>query len=508
MKNKVISEQEKIGFFIKELREHRGMTQEEFAKELGTSQSSIPRIEKGEQNLTTELLSKIGKVLNHKIVSINDSIDFQVNGGKKLSGSIKTNFSKNGSVGLLCASLLNSGTTTLHGIARIEEVSRVIEILESIDVGVKWIDQNSIKITPPKKFDLSKINVQSAIKTRSIVMFMGPLIHKLKSFSIPHAYGCNLGKRTIAAHIYALDEVGIKVKTTNKSYDVSAKKIKAGQSIVMYETGETACENILFAAALIPGITTISFMSNNYMVQEICFFLEKLGVKIDGIGTSTLIVHGVEKINQDVEYTNSEDPIESMMFISAGIVTDSNITITRSPIDFLALELEKMKRMGLKYKILKRYYSYNGKTKLADIEIFPSKLTAPQDKIHANIYPGINIDNLPFFVPIAIRAKGQTMIHDWYYENRAIYLTELNRLGADITLADPHRLYIQGGTVLKPAQVVCPPALRPSMVILISMLGANGTSILRNVYMINRGYEEIAERLNSIGADIKIIKGN
>jgi UDP-N-acetylglucosamine 1-carboxyvinyltransferase len=162
--------------------------------------------------------------------------------------------------------------------------------------------------------------------------------------------------------------------------------------------------------------------------------------------------------------------------------------------------------MNLKYKILKRYYSYNERTKLADIEIFPTKLRALADKIHSNPYPGINIDNLPFFVPIAIRANGQTMIHDWVYENRAIYFTELNRLGANITLADPHRVYIQGGTPLKAAQVVCPPALRPSMVILISMLAAPGTSILRNVYMINRGYEEIAKRLNSIGADIKIIK--
>ena len=116
------------------------------------------------------------------------------------------------------------------------------------------------------------------------------------------------------------------------------------------------------------------------------------------------------------------------------------------------------------------------------------------------------MDNLPFFVPIAIKAKGQTMIHDWVYENRAIYFTELNRLGASVTLADPHRVYIQGGTPLKAAQVVCPPALRPAMIILIGMLGANGTSILRNVYMISRGYEEIADRLNSIGADIKIIK--
>jgi UDP-N-acetylglucosamine 1-carboxyvinyltransferase len=437
---------------------------------------------------------------------IGNSIDFQVNGGRKLHGTIKTNFSKNGSVGLLCASLLNSGTTTLHGIARIEEVSRVIEILESIGVKINWLDKNTVKIVPPKILNLKNLNIESAVLTRSVVMLIGPLIHKFPSFSLPHAQGCSLGKRTIAAHIYALEELGVKIKTTNKSYDISAKKLKPAKNIVMYETGETACENILFASALIDGNTTISFMSNNYMVQEICFFLETLGVKIDGVGTSTLTVHGVAEINKNVEYWNSEDPIESMMFISAGIVTDSKLKITHCPIDFLSLELEKLKRMNLKFKISKEYFSYNKRTKLADIEIFPSKLKALEDKIHANIYPGINIDNLPFFVPIAIRAKGQTMIHDWFYEVRMIYMTELNRLGANVTLADPHRLYIQGGTPLKPAQVVCPPALRQSMVILISMLGAGGTSILRNVYMINRGYEEIAERLNSIGADIKIIR--
>ncbi len=433
------------------------------------------------------------------------STDFEVKGGKKLSGTIKTNFSKNGSVGLLCASLLNKGTTTLHGIARIEEVNRVIEILESIGVVVKWQDQNTVIITPPKKFKLENMNIESAIKTRSVVMLIGPLIHALASFSLPHAQGCTLGRRTIAAHTFALEELGIKIKTTTQNYKISASKLKPAE-IVMYESGDTACENVLTACALIEGTTTINFASANYMVQEVCFFLEVLGVKIDGIGTSSLTVHGIKEINKNVEYWNSEDPIESMMFISACIVTDSKLTITRCPIDFLSLELEKLKRMNLKYKILKKYFSYNGRTKLADIEIFPSKLKALADKIHSNPYPGINIDNLPFFVPIAIRAKGQTMIHDWVYENRAIYFTELNRLGANITLADPHRVYIQGGTPLKPAQVVCPPALRPSMIILISMLAAPGTSILRNVYMISRGYEEIAKRLNSIGADIKILK--
>lgn len=499
------TELQKIGNFIKELRERRGLTQDAFARELETSQSAVARMEKGEQNFSTELLSKISNVLDHQIVSINNSIDFQINGGKKLNGSIKTNFSKNGSVGLLCASLLNKGKTTLHGIARIEEVYRVIEILESIGVSVKWIDHNSIMITPPSIFKMSNINIESSVRTRSVIMLIGPLIHLLPSFSLPHASGCKLGKRTISAHLYALEGIGVRIKTTNTEYKIENKKLKPAD-IVMYEAGDTACENILMAVAKINGITRIKFASANYMVQEMCFFLEKLGVKIEGIGTSVLTIHGIKDINMDIEYWNSEDPIESMMFISAAVVTDSLLTITRCPIDFLSLELEKLKRMGLKYKIIKKYKSHNEKTNLVDLQIFPSKLKALEDKIHANPYPGINMDNLPFFVPIAIKAKGQTMIHDWVYENRAIYFTELNRLGANITLADPHRVYIQGGTPLKPAQVVCPPALRPAMIILIGMLGASGASILRNVYMINRGYEEIAERLNSIGADIKIIK--
>ncbi len=498
--------QQKIGNFIRELRERQGMTPENFAGFLGTSLPEVNRMESGEINFTTEVLGKISEVLGHQLVSLNYSTDFQINGGRKLSGSITTNYSKNGSVGLLCASLLNKGTTVLHGIARIEEVNRVIEIMESIGVSVTWTDKNTVRIQLPDEFTMESINVASAIKTRSVIMLIGPLIHRLSGFSIPHASGCKLGKRTISAHTYALEELGVKIKTTHDDYQITSPGSFKPRDIVMYEAGDTACENILMAASKIPGKTVIRFASANYMVQEICFFLEKLGVRIDGIGTSTLVVHGKKEIRQDIEYWNSEDPIESMMFISAAIATDSELEITRCPIDFLSLELEKLKKMNLKFKITRRYKSENGRTSLVDLKVYPSKLVALEDKIHANPYPGLNMDNLPFFVPIAIKAKGQTMIHDWVYENRAIYFTELNRLGANITLADPHRVYIQGGTPLKAAQIVCPPALRPAMIILIGMLGAQGTSILRSVYMINRGYEEIAERFNKIGADIRILK--
>lgn len=196
-----------------------------------------------------------------------------------------------------------------------------------------------------------------------------------------------------------------------------------------------------------------------------------------------------------------------MFFISAGIVTKSKLSITRCPIEFLTLEMEKLKRMGLKYTMSKKYLAKNGRTNLVDITIMPSKLTAPHDKIHTQPFPGINNDNLPFFVPIACFAEGQTLIHDWTWENRAIYFTELNRLGADIKLLDPHRALVTGISKLRGAQIVSPPALRPTAIILIAMLAAEGQSLLRNVYSIKRGYANIAERLNSIGAKITVIRG-
>ncbi|MEK7143456.1 MAG: UDP-N-acetylglucosamine 1-carboxyvinyltransferase [Patescibacteria group bacterium] len=498
--------QEKIGYFIKNLREERGLTQGQLAGELGTSQSAVARMEAGRQNFSTKELLKISRILNRKIFSLPESLDFQIRGGKKLSGSITTNFSKNGSVTLLCASLLNKNKTTLHGISRIEEVYRLIEIIESIGVSVRWIGKNSVEVLPPQKYSLKKLDKEAASKIRSSIMLIGAIIHRHKKFNLPHAGGCKMGNRTIAAHRYGLEKLGVDIMTKENHYAIKTRKLKSAD-IVMYEAGDTATNNLLMAAALIPGKTVIRFASPNYQVQELCFFLEKMGVKIDGIGTTNLIVHGISEFDSPLLYHNSEDPIESMMFISAAATTGSRLGIKRAPIDFLSVELIKLEKMGLRFSVTKKYKSYNGRTDLVDITVYPSKLKALSDKIHALPYPGINSDNLPFFVPIATQAEGTTLIHDWMWENRAVYFTELNRLGAQITLADPHRVFITGRTKLKSAQVVCPPALRPAMIILIAMLAAPGVSILRNVYSINRGYEEIASRLNSIGADIEVLGG-
>lgn len=499
--------QQKIGELIARIRNQKALTQKELADKLGTSQSAINRIEAGKQNVTLEMLARISDVLNKELISLNNnSLNLKIDGGHKLHGSIDVKVSKNATVGLLCAALLNKGTTTFKKAPKIEEVHRLLEVSQSIGVKVTWLDNGDLELKPPKKLTLDKMDVKAAKRTRSVIMYLGALMHSYKEFKLPYAGGCKLGKRTVAPHLYALEEFGVEVVTKNNYYQASVKKRQA-RDVTLYEMGDTVSENTLMAAALTDGITIIRNISSNYMVQDMCFFLEACGVKIDGIGTNTLTVHGIKEINKDITYAASEDPIEAFSFIAAAITTNSHVTIKRCPIDFLRVELLRLEKMGCKFRISKPYFAENGRTELVDITtIETDSLRAPEDKIAALTHPGINMDNLPFFAPIVARARGTTLIHDWSYEDRAIYLTELRKLGVDVRLADPHRAYITGPSKFEPADIIAPAALRPAVIILITMLAAPGTSILRNIYSITRGYEDFSERLNSLGARITVLR--
>jgi len=499
----------KIGKLIQETRQSRGMTQSQLAEALNTSQSAINRIEKGGQNISLEMLARISDVLSSELVSLNKSgkINFKINGGKKLSGEIEVKTSKNAAVGLLCASLLNHGTTIIRRVARIEEVNRIIEVLQSIGVKVRWLNtQNDLEIIPPAKLKLDQMDIEAAKRTRSVLMLLGPLLHQYKDFKLPFAGGCSLGTRTVEPHMAGLAPFGLSITASNEYYHATVQEKTVSKTILLTERGDTTTENVIMAAALYDGEVTIRNASPNYMVQDVCFFLQKLGVKIEGIGTTTLRIRGLRSINQNVEYFPSEDPIEAMSFIAASIVTDSEITIKRAPIEFIEIELAILENMGLKYNISQEYLGRNGHTRLVDITIFHSSLIAPKDKLHSMPFPGVNMDNLPFLGLIATVAEGRTLVHDWSYENRAIYFTELTKLNAKIELVDPHRVYISGPTRWKPADIVTPPALRPSVVIMLAMLAAPGVSILRDVYSINRGYEDFANRLNLLGAEIETLR--
>jgi UDP-N-acetylglucosamine 1-carboxyvinyltransferase len=375
-------------------------------------------------------------------------------------------------------------------------------------VRTRWINGGvDLEIVPPSELDMAAIDADAAVRTRSIIMFFGPLLHRMDRFKLPYAGGCDLGTRTIEPHMIALRRFGLDIAATEGQYHaVVDRSVSPDRPIVLTERGDTVTENALLAAARHDGVTVIRNASSNYMVQDLCFFLEALGVKVEGIGTTTLTVHGVPDIDVDVDYSPSEDPVEAMSLLAAAVVTESELTVRRVPIEFLEIELAVLEEMGLDHDRTPEYVADNGRTRLVDLTVRPSKLEAPIDKIHPMPFPGLNIDNVPFFAAIAAVAQGKTLIHDWVYDNRAIYLTDLNRLGGRLQLLDPHRVLVEGPTRWRAAEMMCPPALRPAVVVLLAMMAAEGTSVLRNVYVINRGYEDLAERLNSIGAQIETFR--
>ncbi|WP_307498296.1 UDP-N-acetylglucosamine 1-carboxyvinyltransferase [Arthrobacter woluwensis] len=495
-----------LASWLRDARSEKGWTQGKLAEELGTSQSAVARMETGKQNLSLRMIRRLEDLFEATLLTPARPrvTHLRVEGGHQLSGAVDVNSSKNAGVALLLASLINRGTTTLRRLARIEEVNRIVEVLASIGVECTWLNDNDLQIRRPAVLDLDAMDVDAARRTRSVIMLLGPLLDEREEYQLPYAGGCDLGTRTVEPHMQALRQFGLAVEAKSGFYLVQAPEADSkDRTFVLTERGDTVTENAIMAAAHRTGTTVIRNASPNYMVQDLCFYLQMLGVTIEGIGTTTLRITGRTNINQDIEYFPSEDPIEAMSLITAGIVTNSEVTVRRVPIEFMEIELAFLQHMGQELEISGEYVARNGHTRLVDVTTKPSKLHASVDKIHPMPFPGMNIDNLPFFAVIAANAEGQTMIHDWVYENRAIYLTELNRLGANVQLLDPHRIYVNGPTKWRAAEIGCPPALRPAACLLLAMLAARGTSTLRNIYVIERGYADLADRLNSIGARIE-----
>ncbi len=427
-----------------------------------------------------------------------------INGGKKLRGTIVNQSAKNSAVAILCAAVMIRGKVSLVDLPEIEEVDRIIELLQSIGLKIVKKEKGKIELDASEELQMEMIDRHASEVTRSSVLLWGALAARSKGYRLYKSGGCRLGNRTVRPHWYALEKFGVKIESKADFYEVKNSALHSAD-IVMYESGDTTTENAVMAAVLSPGVSTIKMASANYMVQDLCYFLNEAGAKIEGIGTTTLTITGVKTLKPVKDYPIMPDPIVAMTFLSAAITTGSRLTVKNCPLEFLELELCKLEVLGQKFKIKDKRKSENGQFVIVDIEVTPSPLTALPDKIYGRPFPGLNIDNLPLFVPILTQAEGRTLVHDWAYENRAVYYLELQKLGADITLLDPHRVWVEGPIKFKANEVIAPVALRPAVNILICMLAASGKSILRNISAIDRGYEDLYATLNKAGADIKLI---
>ncbi|HRY82335.1 MAG TPA: UDP-N-acetylglucosamine 1-carboxyvinyltransferase [Candidatus Moranbacteria bacterium] len=416
---------------------------------------------------------------------------FEIIGGKKLSGVIDVKGSKNATTPILAATILTKKECILDNLPLIEDVFRMIEILESMGAKIKWISKRKISIRNekinPEKMDLEKIK-----ELRSSILLLGSLSARFDNFKLYHPGGCVIGKRPLGTHFEAMRNLGIDIKHNNKFYNINAKKRKAGK-VVLRELSVTATENAMMLATGMQGKTTIKIAACEPHVSDLGNFLVSLGAKIKGIGTHTLEITGSKNLH-GARHKIIPDANEAATFLIMAVATGSPIIINNVCEDHLDLVLEKLREFGADFKISKN-----------SIEVIPAKKLVAVSKIDTRTYPGVPSDVQAPFGVLATQAQGETLIFDTIFEGRFNYIGELQKMGAKAEILDPHRVLIKGPAKLK-GKTITSFDLRAGATLIIAALLASGKTSIDNIYQVDRGYEKIEERLEKLGADIKRIK--
>ena len=428
---------------------------------------------------------------------------FIIEGAHRLKGEIEVFGAKNAALPVLAASILSKEKTIIDNIPLIGDVFSMIDILKSLGVKVKFLGKRKIEIDA-SNISIKNIDYDLITEIRSSVFLLGALSARFKKFKLTIPGGCQLGARILDPHIDALKSVGVKIKKIKNVFEITSKgSSKKHREVVMPEMSVTATENAIIASVLSSSVIDIYAAAADHYVQDLCHFLNKMGANIKGIGTNHLTIKGVSELS-GAKHFIIFDPIETGTFIALAAGTKSHLVVKNVIPEFIRFELLKFKEANVKFKFnnLEEFDKGWG-YKLCDIEVFPSELRAVK-KVHNMPYPGFSADILPIFSALMTQAKGVSLIHDWMYEGRMKHINELNRMGADAFICDPHRALITGPTKLEGKNITSFD-LRAGATLILAALIADGKSTINNVYQVDRGYEFIEKRLKKIGAKIKRI---
>ncbi len=414
---------------------------------------------------------------------------FIINGGKRLEGTIDVRGSKNAATPILSACLLTQEECIIDNIPVISDVLKMIEILQSMGVEIEWLEEHKVRVKAGSNVDPEKMDFSIVGHMRSSILLLGSLLARFKKFKIRQPGGCIIGSRPVGVHFEALEALGTKITQEKEYYCFKADRL-IGKTIILKEFSVTATENLMMAAALAEGTTTIKIAAIEPHVQDLARFLIKMGARIKGLGIHTIEIKGVEKLH-GASHKIISDPIEAGTFAILAAATKGKVRINNVNLHELDLVLEKLKEMGVKLE--------TGENKLL---ISPSIKLNSVKKIEARTYPGVPTDLQAPFGVLATQADGTTLIHDTMYEGRMGYINELNKMGANAIICDPHRALITGPTPLY-GQDITSFDLRAGATLIIAALLAEGQSTINKIEQIDRGYEKIEERLRNIGADIE-----
>ncbi len=417
---------------------------------------------------------------------------FRIRGGNKLKGVLKASGAKNAALPIIIGTLIERGTYILKNVPDLRDIRTLIQLLESLGMKVERLDKNSYKFVNEgltnlvAAYDLVK-------KMRASFLVMGPMLAHAKEARVSLPGGCAIGSRPVDLHLKGFEAMGVDITLDHGYVEAKAKDGKlTGASVVFDFPSVGATENVIMAAVKADGITTLDNVAREPEVEDLCNFLNSMGAKISGIGSSKLTIEGVEKLVPG-EYTIMPDRIEAGTYIVGALMFDGEIEVEGVIREHIESFISKLEEMGAVFEIKGTHLKVI--SKLEDLN---------SAKVKTMPHPGFATDLQSQMMTLMCLVKGTSEVKETIFENRFMHVPELNRMGASIDIED-HVAVVEGVKTFSSAEVMASD-LRAGASLVLAALKAEGESIVNRIYHVDRGYEQLEEKLKAIGADIERIK--
>jgi UDP-N-acetylglucosamine 1-carboxyvinyltransferase len=421
---------------------------------------------------------------------------FVIEGRKPLSGSVTASGNKNAALKLLPACILTDEPVILHNLPNIADVRSMIGILRQLGLDIQDLGGGSWRVHA-RQIASHAVDRQAAMQMRASIVLAGPMLAREGRLELPPPGGDVIGRRRLDTHMLALERLGAQIEG-NDHFSMRAEHL-VGADILLDEASVTATENTLMAAVLARGTTVIRNAAGEPHVQDLCHMLNRLGAQIEGIGSNVLTIQGVDRLHGG-EFRVGADYIEVGSFIGAAAVTGGQVRIAQADPQHLRMIEMAFNRLGVHWQVDGQDVVVPADQPMRVVPDLGNRIP----EIKAQPWPAFPSDLLSIALVVATQADGTMLFHEWMYENRFFFVDKLVYMGARIVLCDPHRCLVQGPSQLHGEQDrVTSPDIRAGMALVLAALCAHGTTVIRNVGQIDRGYENIEEKLRALGASIR-----
>lgn len=411
---------------------------------------------------------------------------YLIEGGRKLSGSVDISGNKNSILPCMAACLLTEEEVVLKNVPQIADVSVMIEVLVSLGVSVEALGK-TLKIKA-KNLNTHILPKQLTGKLRASVLLAGPLLGRLGKVSFSHPGGDIIGKRSITSHLLGFKALGYESKMRDRDYRIFKKNGEGAGEFFLDEPSVTATENLIMACALSENEVKLKNCAQEPHIVDLCNLLRKMGVWIEGVGTTTLLIKGSHVLN-GTQFSISQDFVELGTYAVAAALTYGSITLINCSLADMEPVIRPLQKMGLKFE-----------EKESSVTV-STKVIKAIDRLTVAIWPGFPTDLMSVMIVLATQAKGVSLLHDWMYESRMFFVDKLISMGANITVADPHRVLVWGPSKLWGRSLETPD-IRAGMALVLAALVGRGKSTINRAELIERGYEDVVGNLKRLGAVI------